>query len=183
MSLQCLWVYVQGKWHCTPFHANWGCSNITAHNFHVKPQNDSWLNQMIHNWDHMNVFMGKKWNNCTNVVWMSDFPISIFELFSLDASAVGPQNGRKLFGRPFSLIFFIFSFIFSFQFHSETKVFYFLSWNSIIEFSLINRIMYLFHLLSSDNEVSLTLIWVGFLGVCFEVRGVGGRKLPPSKTC
>ena len=109
VSLQCLWVYVQAKWHCTPFHANWGCSSITAHNFHVKPQNDSWLNRMIHNWDHM--FSWEKNEIIARIfVWMSDFPINSFELFSLDASAVGPQNGRKLFGRPFSLIFLIISF-------------------------------------------------------------------------
>ena len=46
--------------------------------------------------------------------------------------------------------------------------------------------MYLFHLLSSDNEASLTLIWVAFLGVRFEMGGVvrgGGGRITPSKTC
>ena len=41
--------------------------------------------------------------------------------------------------------------------------------------------MYLFHLLSSDNEASLTLIWVAFLGVRFEMGGVvrgGGENSP-----
>ena len=43
--------------------------------------------------------------------------------------------------------------------------------------------MYLFHLLSSDNEASLTLIWVAFLGVRFEMGGVvrGGGELPRLK--
>ena len=37
--------------------------------------------------------------------------------------------------------------------------------------------------INCKHEILLTLIWVGFLGVCFEVAG-GGVKLPPlSKTC
>ena len=38
--------------------------------------------------------------------------------------------------------------------------------------------------INCKHEILLTLIWVGFLGVCFEVAGGGGRvKLPPlSKT-
>ena len=46
--------------------------------------------------------------------------------------------------------------------------------------------MYLFHLLSSDNEASLTLIWVAFLGVRFEMGGVvrgGGGGITPYKNC
>ena len=34
---------------------------------------------------------------------------------------------------------------------------------------------------SIDKSHLLTLIWVGFLGVCFEMKG-GGVKLPLSKT-
>ena len=52
----------------------------------------------------------------------------------------------------------------------------------------IKGICFLFYAINIYSKytwvIPLTLIWVGFLGVCFEVEGGGGKVPPPqSKTC
>ena len=39
--------------------------------------------------------------------------------------------------------------------------------------------LFIYHWIYSIIIISLTLIWVGFLGVCFEVVGAGGKITAP----